>query len=87
MEVYSSDAVLLTATCTGFCTVLLEFPSMSIFIISFSSSSNARLPPSVLNEIGANSRNNQWENWEIQNWYTLQDTKLLNRTAQGTKQV
>ena len=87
MEVYSSDAVLLTATCTGFCIVLLEFPSMSVCIISFSSSSNARLPPSTLNEIGANSRNNQWENWEVQNWYILQDIKLLDRTAQGTKQL
>ena len=57
MEVFTTDAILLTATCSWFCTMLLEFSSMFLCKISFSSSSNVCLPFSVIKE---NRR--QWEN-------------------------
>ena len=50
VEVFTTDAILLTATCSWFCTILLEFSSMFLCKISFSSSSNARLPFSILKE-------------------------------------
>ena len=56
VEVFTTGAMLLTATCSSFCRRLLEFSSMSLFKILFSSSTNARLPPSVLKE---NRRNIQ----------------------------
>ena len=48
VEVFTSDAILLTATCSWFCTILLEFSSMFLCKISFCSSSNACLPFSVI---------------------------------------
>ena len=48
--VFATDAILLTASCSWFCTILLEFSSMFLCKISFSSSSNACLPFSVLKE-------------------------------------
>ena len=48
MEVLTTDAMLLTATYSRFCTGLLEFSSMSLCKTSFSSSAYARLPSSVL---------------------------------------
>ena len=57
---FTTDAVLLTATtatCSWFCTILLEFSSLSLCKISFSSSSNARLLSSVLNESRRNVSN------------------------------
>ena len=57
---FTTDAVLLTATtatCSWFCTILLEFSSLSLCKISFSSSSNARLLSSVLNENRRNVSN------------------------------
>ena len=50
VEVFTTDAILVTATCSWFCTILLEFSSMFLCKISFSSSSNARLPFSILKE-------------------------------------
>ena len=50
VEVVSTDAVLLTATCSWFCAILLEFSSMLLCKISFPFSSNACLPFSVLLE-------------------------------------
>ena len=44
MEVFTTDAVLLTAPCFWFGTILLEFSSMLLCKISFSSSSNVFLP-------------------------------------------
>ena len=60
VEVFTTDAILLTATCSWFCAILLEFSSMFLCKISFSSSSNACLPFSVLKE---NRR--YWENQSI----------------------
>ena len=48
--VFTTVAVLLTATCSWFCTILLEFSSMLLCKISFSFSSKACLPFSVLKE-------------------------------------
>ena len=50
VEGFTTDAILLTATCFWFYTILLEFSSVFPCKISFSSSSNARLPTSVLKE-------------------------------------
>ena len=50
VEGFTTDAILLTATCSWFCTILLEFSSMFLCKISFSFSSNACLPFSVLKE-------------------------------------
>ena len=50
VEVFTTDAILLTATCSWFCAILLEFSSMFLCKISFSSSSNTRLPFPVLKE-------------------------------------
>ena len=50
VNVFTTGAILLTATCSWFCTILLEFSSMFLCKISFSSSSNARLPFSILKE-------------------------------------
>ena len=50
VEGFTTDAILLTATCSWFCAILLEFSSMFLCKISFSSSSNARLPFSILKE-------------------------------------
>ena len=50
VEVFTTDAILLTATCSWFCTILLEFSSMLLCKISFPFSSNACLPFSVLKE-------------------------------------
>ena len=60
-EFFTTDAILLSATCSWFCTILLEFSSMFLCKISFSPSSNACLPFSVLKEIDANGRISQWE--------------------------
>ena len=61
-EFFTTDAILLSATCSWFCTILLEFSSMFLCKISFSSScSNACLPFSVLKKIDANGRISQWE--------------------------
>ena len=56
VEVFITDAMLLTVTCSWFCTRLLEFSLMSLCKNSFPSSSNARLPSSILKE---NRRNIQ----------------------------
>ena len=56
VEVFTTDTMLLSATYSRFCTRLLEFSSMSLCKISFSSSAYARLPSSVLKE---NRRNIQ----------------------------
>ena len=50
VEVFTTDAILLTATCSWFCTILLEFSLMFLCKVSFSSSSNAYLPFSALEE-------------------------------------
>ena len=50
VDVFTTDAVLQTATCSWSFTVSLEFPSMFLCKISFSSSSHACLPFSVLKE-------------------------------------
>ena len=50
VEVFITDAMLLTATCSCFCTRLLEFSSIPLCKVSFSSFTFARLPPSVLKE-------------------------------------
>ena len=50
VEVFTTDAILLTATCSWFCAILLEFSSMFLCKISFSSPSNVCLPFSVLKE-------------------------------------
>ena len=49
VEIFTNDAVLLTATCSWFSTILLEFSSMFLCEISFSSS-NACLPFLVVKE-------------------------------------
>ena len=57
---FTTDAVLLTAitaTCSWLCTILLEFSSLSLCKISFSSSSNAHLLSSALNENRRNVSN------------------------------
>ena len=56
VQVFTTDAMLLNATCSWFCTRLIEFSSMSLCKISFFSSSNARLPSLILKE---NRRNIQ----------------------------
>ena len=56
VEVFITDAMLLTVTCSWFCTRLLEFFLMSLCKNTFPSSSNARLPSSILKE---NRRNIQ----------------------------
>ena len=61
VEVFTTDAILLTATCSWFCTILVEFASMFLCKISFYSSSNACLPLSVLKEKDANGRISEWE--------------------------
>ena len=55
VEVFITDAMLLTVTCSWSCTRLLEFSLMSLCKNSFSSSSNARLPSSILKENRCNS--------------------------------
>ena len=50
VEIFTNDAILLTATCSSFSTILLEFSSMFLCEISFSSSSNAGLPFLVVKE-------------------------------------
>ena len=50
MEIFTNGAILLTVTCSWFCKMLLEFSSMFLCKISFSPSSNARLPFSILKE-------------------------------------
>ena len=50
VEIFTNDAVLLAATCSWFSTILLEFSSMFLCEISFSSSSNACLPFLVVKE-------------------------------------
>ena len=50
VEVFTTDAILLTSTCSWFCTILFEFSSMFLCKILFSSSSNVCLPFSVLKE-------------------------------------
>ena len=50
VESFINDAILLTATCSWFCKIFLEFSSMFLCKISFSSSSNARLPFSILKQ-------------------------------------
>ena len=52
VEGFATDTIQLTATCSWFCAILLEFSSMFFCKISFSSSSNARLPFSILKENG-----------------------------------
>ena len=62
VEVSTTDAELLTATSSWLSTRLLEFSSMSLCKISFSFSSNARLPSSILKQkIDATSRIGHWE--------------------------
>ena len=61
VEVFTTEAMLLTATCCCFCTRLLEFSSMSLCKVSFSSSKYASLPTSVLKE---NRRNIQKQSLE-----------------------
>ena len=62
VEVSTTNAMLLTATCSWFCKRLLEFSSVPFCKNSFSSSSNARLPSSVLEKkIHAISRNSHRE--------------------------
>ena len=56
VEVFIIDAMLLTVTCSWFCTRLLEFSLMSLCKNSFSSSKNAPLPSLILKE---NRRNIQ----------------------------
>ena len=81
VEVFTTDAILLTATCSWFCTILLEFYSMFLCKISFSSSSNACLPFSVLKKIDAKGRISQWEMfckkgilfWHVSMFRTLVD--------------
>ena len=60
-KVFTTDVMLPAATCTWFCTRLLEFSSMSLCKISFSSSSTACLPSSILKE---NRRNIQKQSLE-----------------------
>ena len=55
VEVFITDAMLLTVTCSWFFSRLLEFSLMSLCKNSFSSSSNARLPSSILKENRRNS--------------------------------
>ena len=55
VEVFITDAMLLTVTCSWFFSRLLEFSLMSLCKNSFSSSSNARLPSSILKENRCNS--------------------------------
>ena len=47
---FPTDAILLTASCSWFCTLLLEFSSIVLCKISFSFSLNACLPFSVHKE-------------------------------------
>ena len=49
-EVFTTDTMLPTATCSCFCTRSFEFSSVSLCKISFSSSTYARLLSSVLKE-------------------------------------
>ena len=50
VEGFTTDAILLTASCSWFSTLLLEFSSMLLCKISFSFSLNACLPFSVHKE-------------------------------------
>ena len=50
VEVFTNKAILLTATCSWFCTILLKFSSVFLCKILFSSSSNACLSFSVPKE-------------------------------------
>ena len=50
VEVSTIDVILLIATCSWFCTMSLNFSSMFLCKISYSSSSNACLSFSVLKE-------------------------------------
>ena len=50
VEFFTTDTMLLTATCFWFCARLLEFFSMSPYKISISSSPNARPPSLILKE-------------------------------------
>ena len=50
VEGFTTDSILLTATCFWSYTILLEFSSVFPCKISFSSSSNALLPTSILKE-------------------------------------
>ena len=60
-EVFTTNAVILTATCSWFCKIILEFFSMSLCKILFSSS-NASLPSSILEKkIDAISRSSHQE--------------------------
>ena len=61
VEVFTTDTMLLTATCSCFCTRLLEFSSMSLCKFSFSSSTYPHLPLSVLKKIDAIFRSSDWE--------------------------
>ena len=59
-EVFSTDAILLTANCSWFYTILLEFSSMFLCRISFLLLQTRPLF-SVLKKIDANGRISQWE--------------------------
>ena len=59
-EVFSTDAILLTANCSWFYTILLEFSSMFLCRISFLLLKTRPLF-SVLKKIDANGRISQWE--------------------------
>ena len=61
VEVFTTDTMLLTATCSFFCTRLLGFSSMSLCKFSFSSYTYPHLPPSVLKKIDAIFRSSAWE--------------------------
>ena len=62
VEVFTTDAVLLTANSSEFCARLLESSSMSLYEISFPFSSNARLFSSTLErKIDGKSRSGHWE--------------------------
>ena len=61
VEVFITDTMLLGVTCSWFCTRLLEFSLMLFCKNSFFSSSNARLPSSILKKIDAISRSRHWE--------------------------
>ena len=50
VEVFITDAMLLTFACSWFCTRLLEFFLIFLCKNSFSSSLNARLSPSILKQ-------------------------------------